>query len=330
MPWGASSSHAARARASCASSRTRPSAAAPSSANAAAGSSWAAPSAGHIATIVAGRSCDDDAVRVVVSQYEGIEATPVLPLAAGCLVATARKDPELAHLDYAIELERRPIADAVAALAAGGAPGVLGFSLYPWNAAYALTVAAAAREAYPDSLIVAGGPSVPRRPERARRFLDEHPAVDVLVFSEGELSFREIVRARVRDGAFAELGHIPGLAIRRARDHLVTAPPERVLDFRETGSPFLDGTFDEVYARHRDKFTMVLCETNRGCPFSCTFCDWSLTKKIVELPLERVHAELDWVAARGFRHVMLADANFGIRTRDADYARRLVALRRAT
>jgi hypothetical protein len=126
------------------------------------------------------------------------------------------------------------------------------------------------------------------------------------------------------------LGHIAGLAIRGTHDHHVTAPPERVLDFRETGSPFLDGTFDDLYARYRDKFTMALCETNRGCPFSCTFCDWSLTKKVVEVPLPRVHAELDWVAAHGFRHVMLADANFGIRPRDADLARRLVDLKRAT
>jgi radical SAM superfamily enzyme YgiQ (UPF0313 family) len=268
--------------------------------------------------------CDDAPVRVVVSQYEGIEATPVLPLAAGCLVATARQDPELAHADYAIELERRPIDRAVAALAGAD---VLGFSLYPWNAAYGLAVAAAAREAYPGALIVAGGPSVPRRPERARRFLDAHPGLDVLVFSEGELAFRELLRARVRG---LGVSHIAGLAVRGTHDHHVTAPPERVLDFRETGSPFLDGTFDEVYARHRDKFTMVLCETNRGCPFSCTFCDWSLTKKIVEYPLPRVHAELDWVAARGFRHVMLADANFGIRPRDADLARRLVELKRTT
>jgi radical SAM superfamily enzyme YgiQ (UPF0313 family) len=61
---------------------------------------------------------------------------------------------------------------------------------------------------------------------------------------------------------------------------------------------------------------MALLETNRGCPFSCTFCDWSLTKKIVEYPLARVEAELAWVVDHGLTHVMLADANFGIRPRD--------------
>ncbi len=268
-------------------------------------------------------------MRVVVSQYEGIDATPTLPLAAGCLVATARLDAELARAaQFEIALARQPIAAAVAAL---DRPDVLGLSLYPWNAAYSLAVAAAARAAYPDALIVAGGPSVPRRPERARRLLDEHPALDVLVFAEGELIFTEVLRARLRGTPLDAIG---GLAIRAPRDHgrahQLTGEPTRVLDLAATGSPFLDGTFDELFARHRGRFAMALCETNRGCPFSCTFCDWSLTKRVVEFPLERVHAELRWVVEHGLRHVMLADANFGIRPRDLEIARYLADLRAET
>ncbi len=266
------------------------------------------------------------AMRVVVSQFEGIDATPVLPLAAGCLVAAARADAELAPAtQLAIAIERAAIDTVVAGF---DRPDVLGFALYPWNATYSLTVAAAARVAYPDALIVVGGPSVPRRPERARRFLDDQPAIDVLAFAEGELTFRELLRARLRGGG---LEHIGGIAVRGgAGDHVVTAPPGRVLDFRPTASPYLDGTFDELFARHRGRFAMALCETNRGCPFSCTFCDWSLTKKVVEFPLERVEAELEWVAAHGLHHVMLADANFGIRPRDAQIARYIAGLRLRT
>ena len=267
-------------------------------------------------------------MRVVVSQFAGIDVTPTLPLAAGCLVASARVDPELAaSAELSIALERQPIADAVAAY---GQPDVLGFSLYPWNAAYSLAVANAARAVHPDALIVAGGPAVPRRPERARKLLDDNPALDLLVFSEGELAFRELLRAHLRGLPFDDIG---GIAIARAgagSDHRFTAPPQRVHDFATTASPFLDGTFDELMARDRGRFTMALCETNRGCPFSCTFCDWSLTKHVVEFPLERVYAELDWVAEHGFRLVMLADANFGIRPRDTAIARYVATLRERT
>lgn len=260
-------------------------------------------------------------MRVAVSQYEGIDSTPVLPVAAGCLVAAARQDPALARAaEFRVAIERQNIAKAVAAL---GRPDVLGLSLYPWNAAYSLAVAAAARAARPHCLIVAGGPSVPRRPDRAQRFFHDHPAVDILAFGEGELTFPALLRAHLHG---TPLTDIPGLATRQ----FTTPAPQRITDFSLLLSPYLDGTFDELLARHRARIHMALFETNRGCPFSCTFCDWSLTKKVVEFPIERVHAELDWITANGFSHLMLADANFGIRPRDTAIARRLVELRQRT
>jgi len=264
-------------------------------------------------------------MRVVVSQFEGIDATPALPLAAGCLVAAAREDDHIAaHTEFAIAFRRLAVDEVVRDFKA---PDVLGFSLYPWNAAYSLAIAAAARREYPDCLIIAGGPSVPRRPGRAQRLLDDHGALDMLVFSEGELTFREVLRARLSGTGF---GHIGGIAMRGDDGHTFTDAPVRVHEFSATASPFLDGTFDELCATHRDRFSMALLETNRGCPFSCTFCDWSLTKHVVEFPVERVHAELDWVAKHGFHHIMMADANFGIRPRDLDIAHYVADLHKRT
>lgn len=258
-------------------------------------------------------------MRVVLCQFEGIEATPVLPLAAGLLVSAARAADLGCDLDIAVA--RGPIDAVVAEL---GAVDVAGFSLYPWNTVYALAVAAAVKAARPSARIVVGGPCVPRRPEAARAFLDAHPYVDVMGLSEGEVSFVKLLRA-FRDGG--PLDDIAGLAFRGA-PHVVTAPPERVTTFSATASPFLDGTFDALFARHRGRFAMALCETNRGCPYSCTFCDWSLTKKIVDVPIERVIAEIDWVIDHGLQHMMLADANFGIRPRDGDIVRHVARLRR--
>lgn len=264
-------------------------------------------------------------MQVVLSQFEGIENTPALPLAAGVLVASAKLDPDLARAaSFSIVVRRGPLAEVVAGY---GQPDVLGFSLYPWNAAYSLAAARAARAAYPEALIVIGGPAVPRPEPLVRRLFAEHPALDVAVFSEGELSFRALLRARLRGEGFEA---VAGLAYRRGEEVYLTAPPERVFDFANTASPYLDGTFDALLARERESFSMALVETNRGCPFSCTFCDWSLTKHVVEFPLARVRAELEWIAARGFSHMAIADANFGIRPRDVEIARALAEIKRAT
>ena len=86
---------------------------------------------------------------------------------------------------------------------------------------------------------------------------------------------------------------VPGLAFRSSEAperHVRTAPRPRLVDFRETASPFVDGTFDSLYERYRHKLSMAVCETNRGCPFACTFCDWgqAVASRVYELPLERV------------------------------------------
>jgi radical SAM superfamily enzyme YgiQ (UPF0313 family) len=261
-------------------------------------------------------------VKVVLSQFQGIDNTPGLPLAAGCLVASARADPRLEGVRFSIEVDRGTIEPLVDSY---DAPNVLGFSLYPWNAVYSLAVARAARAAWPECLIVAGGPSVPRRPESVRRFLVEHEQVDVIVLSEGELAFRELLERRLRGSLLADVG---GIAYRNDGEVTLTEPPARIRELTATASPYLDGTFDELIADRPGRFAMALVETNRGCPFTCTFCDWSLTRHVVEFPLERVEAELDWIAAHGFGHVCICDANFGIRRRDHDIARYLADRRR--
>ena len=55
-------------------------------------------------------------------------------------------------------------------------------------------------------------------------------------------------------------------------------------------------------------------ETNRGCPFACTFCDWgSLTyAKVKKFPEEKVYQEIEWLGANKIEYIFMADANFGI------------------
>ena len=46
-------------------------------------------------------------------------------------------------------------------------------------------------------------------------------------------------------------------------------------------------------------------ETNRGCPYGCTFCDWgsATLSRIRKFDLDRVFAELEWCAKNGFKVV---------------------------
>jgi hypothetical protein len=90
-------------------------------------------------------------------------------------------------------------------------------------------------------------------------------------------------------------------------------------------SPYLTGVFDAFTAVRED----AMVETNRGCPYGCTFCDWgsATLSKIRKFDLERVLEELEWLARHGFQRIGLCDANFGIFERDLTIARHVARLR---
>ena len=266
-------------------------------------------------------------MRVAIAQYEGATTLRVPPLAAGLLAATVRRTRDLADVELRVLAMRRAPDLAAARLAEAELAGI---SLYTWNARYALEVARRAKARRPELRIVAGGPSVPRRdPERAA-FLDRHPWVDALVLGEGERSFVDVVRA-ARGGQ-----QLTGIAGVVARDGAgVTAgPARRRLEgdaFAEIGSPYLDGTFDELVAGGEiPPIAAAVLETNRGCPFACTFCDWgqAIHSRVHELPSVRVEEELAWIAGRKVPYLYLVDANFGIRQRDVDITRSIGRLAR--
>jgi hypothetical protein len=250
-------------------------------------------------------------MEIVVHQFDGVTTFQALPLAAGVLVATARADPAMRDASFEIRTERCD-PDRVRY----ESPDVLAFSTYVWNERYSLEIARRAKALKPRALVVFGGPSVPRRPERAARFFADHPYVDALVLGEGELAFRDILRG-------APLSEIPGLALPGG----LTSTRPRIEDLAQTASPYLDGTFAAMPAG-----AAAVLETNRGCPFACTFCDWgqAIASKVHEMPRARLSAELEFIAARRIPYLYLVDANFGIRRRDVEIIREIGEIKART
>lgn len=76
-----------------------------------------------------------------------------------------------------------------------------------------------------------------------------------------------------------------------------------------------------------DKFLeqdfVPMIETNRGCPFSCSFCVWGIAshKKVRFFPLDSVYADIEYIyKKKTFPYLIIADANFGINKRDINIA----------
>lgn len=176
-------------------------------------------------------------------------------------------------------------------------PAVFGFSSYVWNANYNLQLAKAVKARYPDCIIVFGGPGVP---DADSEFFTNHPWVDYLIHTEGEQSFANLLETLLKGPC---------------RSH-VSIPSNRTKSLDTIPSPYLSGVFDSVLAEARDQKVIInaLLETNRGCPFKCTFCDWGgLTfSKIHCFDLDRIKQEITWLGKNQIEMLSLADANFGI------------------
>ena len=218
---------------------------------------------------------------------------------------------------------RDPIEEAVDLLKDSD---VVGFSTYIWNRAYNHVLGRELKIQNPDIFIFCGGPEPPvTDPD----FFEKFPYIDVVVIQEGEISARAILEELKNDKP--EFTHIPGLLVNVDGKTVNTGEPERIQVLDEIPSPYLTDVFKELMEKHPEVRWNVTLETNRGCPYACTFCDWgSLTyNKVKMFDLHRVYQELEWVGKNGCDFISLADANFGMfPERDMMIAEKLIAVQK--
>jgi tRNA A37 methylthiotransferase MiaB len=184
---------------------------------------------------------------------------------------------------------------------------IVAFSTYVWNHRWNYAVARRIKEIRPEVLIIFGGPEPAiTDPDLFRK----EPFMDLVICYEGEITFRRILdHYETQDWET-----IPGLLINRNGEAVKTPNAERINSLDEVPSPYLLGIWDDLIAKHPEVTWQGTLETNRGCPFACTFCDWgSLTyNKVKQFQLDRVFAELEWMAQRNFDWISITDANFGM------------------
>ncbi len=245
-----------------------------------------------------------------------------VPYAVGSIQAYAETVPEIKesfHFQEPLFLREDP-ASVVRNMKE---PAVVGFSCYLWNWEYNTALARAVKEAFPKALIVFGGTQVPNASDG---FFEKYPYVDILVHHEGELPFADILKESL--SVRPDFTNIPGLSVRVEGDKtLKTLSRERVSDLSILPSPYLAGIFDFMLGRG---FSLNISqETNRGCPYLCTFCDWggATYSKLFSIEEGRILAEFEWFGRNQAEYLFNCDANYGILPRDHDLTVKMVETR---
>ena len=229
-----------------------------------------------------------------------------LPYSAGVIWSYAKADPEINEkFECTDMIWRRDAVEDVAQRIYQN--DIVAFSTYVWNHQYNYTVAKRVRELNPDCLIVFGGPEPAITDKNIFR---DNPFMDIIICFEGEITFRKILQ----NYESKNWEEIPGLLFNKNGEPINTGDAKRIETLEEVPSPYLSGVFDKIVAENPEVEWNGTLETNRGCPFACTFCDWgSLTyNKVKHFGVQRVYDELEWMAKHKCGFISITDANFGM------------------
>lgn len=221
--------------------------------------------------------------------------------------------------------------EALSAAFAEDQPDVLGVSNYVWNANLGHAFLRRAKELRPDIVTVMGGPNFPTDAEEQRQALEQTPWLDFHVMKEGEAAFLELVGALAEHGrdAIKATRHDIANTLYLDADGRLVQPTriERIVDLDAIPSPYLTGRLAPFF----DGRLLPVIQTNRGCPFSCSFCTegqayWT---KVRPKSAELIHREIAYIAEKMAelpqherrRDLLIADSNFGMFNEDLDTCR---------
>ena len=208
-------------------------------------------------------------------------------------------------------------------------PDILGLSNYVWGKNVSYEMISMMSEIDPHVLNVWGGPNFPIDFPSQEKFMKKYPKVDIYVPVDGEVGFANIVEQALKADSKKEIKQkvlskpIDGCVSRGTDGKLqYTIPVIRIKKLDEIPSPYTTGILDKFF----DGKLSPMMQTNRGCPFHCTFCadGKDEVNQVNYFSTERVKEELDYIVKhkhKDTRNMIFSDLNFGMYPRDQEIAK---------
>lgn len=212
-------------------------------------------------------------------------------------------------------------------------PSLIGFSNYVWNARLSLKIAELIKTTYPEITVITGGPNISSHDFELAEYLLRNPQVEFAVLKEGEIGLINLLKLLEKEDSKQIISNkqkIGGVAYLDTQKNLIKGEIERFLNLEVLPSPYLSGKLDKWL----DGKWLPVIQTNRGCPFTCTFCTegqgyWS---KVRKKPLDLIKLELEYIARKITSNdahrsdLLITDSNFGMYDQDLEIAKQIAQI----
>ena len=251
------------------------------------------------------------------------------PLNVGYIASYANKKLKEDGIEIEFKLFKNPqlMLDAIR----DEKPDVVALSHYVWNARINKKIFDFTKSILPKCLNVGGGPQFTNfnsNEDEAIKFFKKNMNCDFYILNQGEKGFYQLAKSFfVSNFNIDEVkqkenpGMLTNDLLARNKVH-VGSDIGPLDDLNEIPSPYLDGLLDPFF----EGYYVPVIETNRSCPYRCTFCAWGIgTQKLLRFGEDRVKEEIRYIAKRtkNTGSLFIADANFSILERDASFAKEI-------
>ena len=247
-------------------------------------------------------------------------STEALPINIGYIASYCKKrfglKVEITLFKYHEELEEAILESP---------PDILGLSNYCWCQNLSQEMFKVFSEKNPNGLRIWGGPNFPLDIPSQTKFFKDFRYFDIYVPIDGEVGFSNIVEksltvndTNIRNTVLKD--SIDGCVVRNLDGKLLyTFDSTRIKNLDEIPSPYLTGLLDKFFD---DKLVPML-QTNRGCPFSCSFCTdgRDAVNQVNRFSQDRVKQEIEYITKNVKKNVhslFISDLNFGMIPGDLD------------
>lgn len=257
-------------------------------------------------------------------------STEAMPLNIGYIATYCKK-----HVGSDVEITLFKYIDELDKAIHESPPDILALSNYCWSKNVSLEMFRMLSKQNPQALTIWGGPNFPIDLPSQEKFMEKHP-VDIYVPIDGEVGFLNIIERALQANSTEQIKEkvlskpIDGCISRGSDGKLqYTIPVIRMRKLDEIPSPYTTGILDKFF----DGKLTPMMQTNRGCPFKCTFCadGKDEVNQVNSFSTERVKEELYYIVKHipsGTHNIIFSDLNFGMYPRDQETSNYIAELQK--